>query len=147
MTVEYARDRLLASQSIFDVSTEAGLSSGSRLHDLFISFEAMTPGEYKKGGRNLIITFGFHCTPFGRCLIATTPKGICALRFFSASREEALGELQAEWPHAELIERQDVTGPIVQSIFSAQGDKRAFHLALKGTNFQIQVWRALLSIP
>lgn len=150
LTVEYAKERLAQSQSIYEASMESGLSGGGRLHDLFITFEAVTPGEYKQQGKGLDIIYGFHETPFGGCLIATTGRGICALRFVSPDEQEAvLAELQDEWPLAKFEEDAAVTRPLSERIFSTpdNGHKRPIHLLLKGTNFQVQVWRALLDIP
>lgn len=148
LTIAYAKERLRQSRSIFAVSLDAGLSSGSRLHDLFVTFEAMTPGEYKKLGEKLTITYGFHGTPFGQCLLAMTERGICALRFVSSAAEnEALAQLRGEWPRAGFVERPDRTAAVVHELFSGTARARAFHLHLKGTNFQVQVWQALLAIP
>ena len=148
LTLEYAKKLLRESHSVFDASLLSGLSSGSRLHDLFITFDAITPGEYKKFGKDLEITYGFHLTPFGLCLLATTPRGICALRFIDPhEQEQAVGQLQKEWPNAAFREQPSTTRPVIARIFSPTPPKQAFHLALKGTNFQVQVWRALLAIP
>jgi AraC family transcriptional regulator of adaptative response/methylated-DNA-[protein]-cysteine methyltransferase len=159
LTVDYAKERLAASESIYDTSLDAGLSSAGRLHDLFITFEAMTPGEYKRLGEGVTIQYGVHDTPFGRCLLASTPKGICALRFVTRPESEdeqagsteaaALEELMAEWPQATFVENPGSTGEIAARIFAREQDKgqRPFHLLLKGTNFQVQVWQALLAIP
>ena len=150
LTVEYAKGRLRESQSIFDTTLEAGLTSSGRLHDLFVTFEAVTPGEFKKFGQDLEITYGFHPSPFGECMLATTQRGICALRFTSPkSKTSIISGLKQEWPQAHFIQDQASTLPVVQSLFAPyQGNKQArFHLLLKGTNFQIQVWQALLAIP
>ncbi|HSG18133.1 MAG TPA: methylated-DNA--[protein]-cysteine S-methyltransferase [Anaerolineae bacterium] len=162
LTVDYAKERLAASESVYDTSLDAGLSSAGRLHDLFITFEAMTPGEYKRLGQGVPIRYGFHDTPFGRGLLAATPKGICALRFVAAPESEtgpgdsahsaesaALERLIQEWPQATFVEDPDETGPIAERLFSPGPDKeqKPFHLLLKGTNFQVQVWQALLAIP
>jgi AraC family transcriptional regulator of adaptative response/methylated-DNA-[protein]-cysteine methyltransferase len=162
LTVDYAKERLAAAESVYDASLDAGLSSAGRLHDLFVTFEAMTPGEYKRLGQGVTIRYGFHDTPFGRCLLATTPKGICALRFVAApeaergngetagpSEQAALDELMAEWPQAAFVEDGQATGEMAGRIFAPGQDKRRrpFHLVLKGTNFQVQVWQALLAIP
>lgn len=149
LTIEHAKEMLRQSRSILDASLAAGLSSGSRLHDLFVSFEAVTPGEYKQHGEGLVITYGYHPTPFGGCLLAMTRRGICALRFCAAGeRDECLRQLQQQWPAASFVEDVSVTLPVVTAIFKAKGrDDMTFHLALKGTNFQMQVWRALLAIP
>ena len=97
LTVEYAKDRLAESHSVYETSLDAGLSGAGRLHDLFVTFEAVTPGEYKKQGAGLVINYGFHATPFGDCLLAATPRGICALRFIRAGgRAAALADLKDE---------------------------------------------------
>jgi AraC family transcriptional regulator of adaptative response/methylated-DNA-[protein]-cysteine methyltransferase len=150
LTVEYAKERLRESHSIFDTTLDAGLSSPSRLHDLFVTFEAMTPGEYKKFGADLEITYGLHPSPFGECLLATTRRGICALRFVSSEgRAGVLSNLTQEWPLANFIEDMRTTQPVIQRLFAPfqAGKMREFHLLLKGTNFQVQVWQALLAIP
>jgi AraC family transcriptional regulator of adaptative response/methylated-DNA-[protein]-cysteine methyltransferase len=149
LTVEYAKEQLAKSHSVYDASLDSGLSGGGRLHDLFVTFEAVTPGEYKQQGEGLDIIYGFHETPFGGCLIATTGRGICALRFVAPDGQEAvLAELRNEWPLAGFEEDAAVTEPLSKRIFSApnNGHKRPMHLLLKGTNFQVQVWRALLDI-
>ena len=115
LTIEYAKERLRESRSIFDTTLDAGLSSPSRLHDLFVTFEAMTPGEYKKYGRDLEIFYGFHPTPFGECLLATTPRGICALRFvYPQSRKDIVSQLTWEWPQAIFVEKPTKTQTIVE---------------------------------
>jgi len=151
LTIEYAKEQLKDSQSVFDTALDAGLSSASRLHDLFVTFEAMTPGEYKKHGQGLVIHYGTHATPFGRCLLAQTGRGVCALRFLPlmAGAERALAELKQEWPGANFIERPDLTQGAASRLFGRMSgdDASSIHLTLKGTNFQIQVWQALLAIP
>jgi len=150
LTIEYAKERLKEAESILDTTFDAGLSSPSRLHDLFVNFEAMTPGEYKEQGAGLEIRYGFHPTPFGECLLAATKRGICALRFISPeSRGNTLTQLKREWRQADFVELPTITEPIVHRIFATvnMDDKRGFHLLIKGTNFQIQVWQALLAIP
>lgn len=151
LTVEYAKERLLESENVFDTALDAGLSGSGRLHDLFVTFEAMTPGQYKDQGQGLTIYYGLHPTSFGPCLLGKTDRGICALRFISSEdgAAQVLAELQSEWPKAHFIERDDLTQPLVKAIFSpaANGNQAPIHLAIKGTNFQIQVWQALLAIP
>jgi AraC family transcriptional regulator of adaptative response/methylated-DNA-[protein]-cysteine methyltransferase len=156
LTLEYAKERLQESHSILDVALDAGLSGPGRLHDLFVTFEAMTPGEYKKSGTGLRISYGFHDTPFGECLLATTERGICALHFVQgrffverSARSAALEQLTSHWPQASFAEEPSQTQSLVDQIFASdptQGS-RPFHLLLKGTNFQVKVWQALLSIP
>jgi AraC family transcriptional regulator of adaptative response/methylated-DNA-[protein]-cysteine methyltransferase len=150
LTIEYAKERLKEAQSILGTTLDVGLSSPSRLHDLFVTFEAMTPGEYKTQGAGMEVRYGFHPTPFGECLLAVTERGICALRFTSpVSRGEVLTQLKREWQQARFVERPTATQPIVYRIFAAvqTNDMRTLHLVVKGTNFQIQVWRALLAVP
>ena len=148
LTVEYAKQRLHETQCALATALDAGLSGPGRLHDLFITWEAMTPGEYKRHGRGLRIHYGSHPTPFGHCLLATTDRGICALYFLSASGEAgALGELQAEWPAAELVPDPTHTRPLMAQLFASSEGPHPFHLLLRGTNFQVKVWQALLTIP
>jgi len=150
LTIEYAKERLKEAQSILGTTLDVGLSSPSRLHDLFVTFEAMTPGEYKTQGAGMEVRYGFHPTPFGECLLAVTERGICALRFTSpVSRGEVLTQLKREWQQADFVELPTATQPIVHRIFAAvqTNDMRTLHLVVKGTNFQIQVWRALLAVP
>ncbi|MBE2224085.1 MAG: helix-turn-helix domain-containing protein, partial [Anaerolineae bacterium] len=104
LTLGYAKERLAASHSLLETTLDAGLSSPGRLHDLFVNFEAVTPGEYKQGGTGLEISYGFQPTPFGICLLATTERGICALRFVDSGQETAvLANLQSEWPKARWL--------------------------------------------
>jgi AraC family transcriptional regulator of adaptative response/methylated-DNA-[protein]-cysteine methyltransferase len=150
LTVEYAKQRLRDAQSVLDTALDAGLSGPGRLHDLFVTFEALTPGEFKRRGAGLRIAFGFHDTPFGQCLLATTDRGICALYFVQAGdRSAVLEQLTAHWPQARLAEDPIQTQLLVDRIFSPVSTDRSqpFHLLLKGTNFQVKVWQALLAIP
>lgn len=108
----------------------------------------MTPGEFKQQGAGLAITFGFHPSPFGEFLLAATHRGICHLGFSGQpDRTRALADLGAAWPGARLKEDPDVTAPLALRIFEPAAGDRPFNLLLKGTNFQINVWRALLRIP
>ena len=150
LTLEYAKEKLSESRSLLDTSLEAGLSGPSRLHDLFLTFVAMTPGEFKQLGAGLKIEYGFHPTPFGECLLATTDRGICHLGFLNGDDQStALNKLQQNWPGANFDENQTNTGLIVKRIFipAHTGESRPFNLLLKGTNFQVNVWKALLTIP
>ncbi|MEN8098494.1 MAG: methylated-DNA--[protein]-cysteine S-methyltransferase, partial [Chloroflexota bacterium] len=150
LTVQYAKEQLRTSRSVLDVSYDSGLSSPSRLHDRFVSIEAMTPGEYKQQAAGIEIQYGFHPTPFGECLIAVTERGICAMRFPSPEqRTQSLESLRKEWPKAHFVESNSSTREIVRQIFADTGEMRKpkHRFFLKGTNFQIHVWQALLSIP
>ncbi|UCG51732.1 MAG: methylated-DNA--[protein]-cysteine S-methyltransferase [Candidatus Latescibacterota bacterium] len=150
LTLEYSKRRLAECASLLDTSLDAGLSGPSRLHDLFVTFDAMTPGEFKVLGAGLKIGYGFHPTPFGECLLATTRRGICHLGFVDDGKRQAtLDQLEQEWPEALVVEDNTNTGSIVNRIFASEKTKATvpFHLLLKGTNFQVNVWRALLAIP
>ncbi len=150
LTLEYTKEKLVESHSLLDTSLDAGLSGPSRLHDLFVSFEAMTPGEYKQMGAGLEIQYGYALSPFGECLVASTSRGICHLGFVTqVGKMEAFHQLKQTWPEANFIQNSEQCSKIVNEIFNIDPSKtsRPFHLHLKGTNFQVNVWRALLSIP
>lgn len=150
LTLDYTKRKLARSRSILDAALDGGLSGPGRLHDLFVTFEGMSPGEYKRMGAGLEIAYGFHPTPFGECVIATTARGICHLGFVEGKRRPAaLDRLAANWPKAAYVERKGKTRTLVEQIFSPRpaGRSRPFHLLVKGTNFQVNVWQALLRIP
>ncbi len=148
LTLEHAKKLLTESKSVLDATYETGLSSPGRLHDLFVACEAVTPGEYKKQASGLTITYGFHASPFGECLLAMTERGVCNLEFVPAGgRELALAELQSKWAKATLVEDSAKTEPFAERIFNPVKDKQALPVLLKGTNFQIKVWQALLKVP
>jgi AraC family transcriptional regulator, regulatory protein of adaptative response / methylated-DNA-[protein]-cysteine methyltransferase len=148
LTVEHAKSRLAGSGSVLDLAGAVGLSGPGRLHDLFVALEAMSPGEYRAGGAGLAIRWGVHESPFGPALLALTARGICGLRFIE-SGQDGTAWLRREWPEAEL--RQDAAGtaPIVERIFQPLSSVTGRPLALlvKGSNFQVKVWRALLELP
>lgn len=148
LTVEYAKSKIAETKSLLDLTADAGLSSPGRLHDLFVKLEAMSPGEFKANGAGLQIRYGIHETSFGYCLIATTARGICNLHFLNQSDEQVAAQfLQAEWPNAEIMRDQQVTEEMCDRIFSVIQYNSPVVLHVKGTNFQIQVWRALLNLP
>jgi len=150
LTVEHAKRQLAESKPVLDATFDSGLSSPGRLHDLFVSVEAVTPGEFKTRGEGIQITYGFHPTPFGKCLIGVTPRGICWLSFHeNGSQRAVLRDLQSHWRGAELVDGAKTTAPIVNEIFSnlEKGEKASLSLLLMGTNFQLKVWQALLRIP
>lgn len=151
LTLEYAKELLAESNNLLDVTYETGLSSPGRLHDLFVTCEAITPGEYKAQGSGMTIRYGFHASPFGECLLALTDRGITALSFVQAGQQRhALVELQHNWPQADFHEDAVQTGSIVEQIFAPRSNDAngtPFKLYLKGTNFQLKVWQALLQIP
>jgi len=150
LTLEYAQHLLQeTNMSVFDVSTHVGLSSGSRLYDHFVQLTAVTPAEYKQQGEGLSIFFGIHSTPFGQTFIAVTARGICQLIFIDKqTKYQLVQNLKQVWPLAELIEDLEQTVVIVEQLFSPEpSNEKPLSLWVKGTNFQINVWRALLKIP
>ncbi len=150
LTKEYAKKLIEDSDSILNAAYDAGLSGPSRLHDLFVSCEAVTPGQYKQKGAGLTITHGIHPTLFGECLLAKTKRGICYLSFLKdRSPAELITDLAHQWPKAELIERPESVAPYIEKIFSftQNAQPAPLHLFVKGTNFQIKVWEALIKIP
>ena len=149
LTKEAAKKLLAGSESLLDAAYDVGLSGPGRLHDLFVSCEAVTPGEFKSRGEGLSIGYGFHATPFGEAMLAITDKGICALYFAAEdSREEVLARLREEWSSARIGPDQEGTGRIIERIFDRTAKAEApLTLYLRGTNFQVKVWEALLSIP
>jgi AraC family transcriptional regulator of adaptative response/methylated-DNA-[protein]-cysteine methyltransferase len=147
LTVGHAKAALQAGESVLDATYEVGLSGPSRLHDLFVTYEAMTPGEYKQQGAGLVIRYGVHPTPFGAALLLTTERGIAGLSFVDDDApEEAIEEARAAWPLSRLIEDRDATGALVARLFDGTGSEPT-RLLLKGTNFQVKVWSALLRVP
>jgi AraC family transcriptional regulator of adaptative response/methylated-DNA-[protein]-cysteine methyltransferase len=150
LTIEYAKTLLEESHSVLDATYESGLSSPGRMHDLFVSIEAVTPGEFRARGAGLQIFYGIHASPFGECLLAATERGVCDLSFITdAGREEAVAGLHRRWPGAELIESSEATQPLLDQGFptASHTGKRSITLFLRGTNFQMKVWEALLKIP
>lgn len=148
LTLERAKEVLAQSRSVLDAAYVSGLSGPGRLHDLFVNVEAMTPGEYKHRGRGLTIRYGVHPSPFGQCLIMRTARGVCGLAFASSGRSgEAFAELVRGFEAAKFVEDPGATDGIAAAIFGASPGGEDLVLHLRGTPFQIQVWRALLAIP
>ena len=147
LTKEHAKELLASSENLLDTTHQVGLSSLGRLHDLFVNTEAVTPGEYKSHGAGLTIHYGLHHTPFGKCLVATTERGICHLGFVQASEGESIDNLVSGWNQATMIEDYKTTAPLVARIFSDPNPDMPLKLHLRGTNFQIKVWEALLNVP
>ncbi len=149
LSVEHAKNLIRLKQTtLFDTALETGLSGTGRLHDLFMKIEGMTPGEYKNGGGSLQINYSFASSPFGNLIIASTAKGICYLAFADAGEEAALLELRHQFPNAKLINTTDQYQENALKIFAqdwTQADKIRLHL--RGTEFQLKVWQALLQVP
>ena len=154
LTLENAKERLLNSEPVLAAAFDSGLSGPSRLHDLFVTAEGVTPGEYKRGGSRLTIRYGVQATPFGPALLGFTGRGICHLRFLTDADEKAIhravADLEEEWPDAALVSDDASAEHLVSTIFPDSreiGGPKHLSLLLKGTNFQIKVWTALLRIP
>ena len=153
LTVEYAKSKITETRNLLELTEDVGLSSSGRLHDLFVNLEAMSPQEFKSGGVGLKICYGIHESMFGNCLIATTSRGICNLHFLDAmDNQTAALLLRKEWAKAEIISDRQVTQEISDRLFShipnpIAANQSPLVLYVKGTNFQIQVWRALLQVP
>ena len=148
LTKESAKRRL-RSATVMEAALDSGLSGAGRLHDLMLTCEGMTPGDYQRHGQGLRICFGLHESPFGGCLLAATDRGICKLAFFDTAREreQLEHELADEWGEAS-IERDDVaTRPLLHAAFTSEmRERKPLHLLLKGSRFQLKVWEALLSV-
>ncbi len=149
LSVEHAKKILKETHAtLFDASYEAGFSGTSRLHDLFINIEGMTPGEYKNGGANLFIHYDFADTPFGTVIVASTDKGICHMTFADEGREEALQRLKSSFPNAKYKHFPDKQQQDALFVFTQDWSKpHEIKLHLKGTCFQLKIWETLLKIP
>jgi AraC family transcriptional regulator of adaptative response/methylated-DNA-[protein]-cysteine methyltransferase len=152
-TLEFAKERLAQSRNVLEAAWESGLSGGGRMHDLFVTVDAVTPGEYQSGGAGLEIAIGFHGTPFGEALLGVTERGIVALSFTGGQRDAVLADLEKRWPAARIDSAAERTRPVVDQIFAGwqrEGGYAALaplRVLVKGTNFQTKVWQALLRIP
>lgn len=148
LTAEHAKELLRSGSSVLDTTFEAGLSGPGRLHDLMVSVEAMTPGEYKRQGKGLTIRYGFHPTPFGEALVAITDRGVCELAFVDESdRTTALATCRERWALSNLIPDDAATLSTVSQIFDRRPADGPIPLHVRGTNFQLRVWEALLRVP
>lgn len=151
LTLEHAKRALEGSASVLDASYDTGLSGPGRLHDLFVTYEAMTPGDYKRGAAGLAIRYGVIPSPFGPCFVGATELGLCALGFLNDMEPSgAESFFRQRWPKARLVHDAAALAPMVASIFALdghEGSAPAFRLHLMGTSFQLKVWEALLRIP
>ncbi|AKH78754.1 bifunctional helix-turn-helix domain-containing protein/methylated-DNA--[protein]-cysteine S-methyltransferase [Leptospira interrogans] len=149
ITLQNAKSILSKPQTtLFDAAFETGLSGTSRLHDLFVKIEGMTPGEFKNGGENIKIRYSFQKSIFGDYLIASTEKGICNLFFYDIPKEQIVSELKEQWERADIIEQMDENqNRVIRFFDKTLNGHEKIKLHLKGTEFQIKVWEALLKIP
>jgi AraC family transcriptional regulator, regulatory protein of adaptative response / methylated-DNA-[protein]-cysteine methyltransferase len=146
LTVEELKKELLKSRNLIEAASYVGLSAQSRVYDLFVNIEAVTPNEYKTKGRGISIEYGIHKTPFGKCLIAITERGICSIAFTEDEENDSLVTLQAEWENASIKNNQKKTKEFAEMIFDVSA-KNNFKLLVRGTKFQVKVWEALLKVP
>lgn len=147
LTTEFLKEKL-AAYNIHEASELAGLSSQSRVYDLFTTLEAVTPQEYRLHGKGISICYGIHTTPFGLALIGVTERGICWLSFLSTDDpKSAIEEMRTHWFNSTLIEDQSLTTAFVKQMFGAEHNGKKLHVFVKGTNFQVKVWEALLRLP
>jgi AraC family transcriptional regulator, regulatory protein of adaptative response / methylated-DNA-[protein]-cysteine methyltransferase len=150
LTLEHARRLLRDSASVLEAAFEVGLSGPGRLHDLFVTHEAMSPGEWKSGGAGLTMSYGFHPSPFGTALVMTTPRGLAGLAFADPGEEEAaLAHMKGRWLKADIVEDRPRTAELARRIFDTalwRADQ-PLRVVLIGTDFEIRVWETLLKIP
>ena len=150
LTLSSARDLLRSSASVLDTAYEVGLSGPGRLHDLFVTHEAMSPGEWKAAGEGLTVTYGFHPCPFGTALVMTTPRGLAGLALADAGKEKAaLRDMKSRWPRAKYVEDFTATAATAKRIFDTNlwRPEQPLRVVLIGTDFEVRVWEKLLTIP
>ena len=150
LTLDGARRLLRDSASVLDASYEVGLSGPGRLHDLFVTHEAMSPGEWKSGGEGLTMHFSFHPSPFGQALVMATDRGLAGLAFADPGKERAtLADMKRRWPRANYVENAAHTAPIAQRVFDSKQwrSQQPLRVVLIGTDWEVRVWEALLQIP
>ena len=150
LTLDGARQLLRDSASVLEATYEVGLSGPGRLHDLFVTHEAMSPGEWKHGGAGLTMRFGFHPSPFGQALVMATERGLAGLAFADEGKEpKVLADMKRRWPKAGYVADQTRTAPIAQRIFdpSQWRSSEPLRVVLIGTDWEVRVWDALLHIP
>ncbi len=150
LTLSHARDLLRSSVSVLDTAYEVGLSGPGRLHDLFVTHEAMSPGEWKAHGEGLTISYGFHPCPFGIALVMTTPRGLAGLALADAGKErKALADMRSRWPKARYVEDFAATASTARRIFDPAlwRAEQPLRVVLIGTDFEVRVWEKLLTIP
>ena len=150
LTLSHARDLLRGAASVLDASYEVGLSGPGRLHDLFVTHEAMSPGEWKTGGEGLTITYGFHPCPFGMALVMVAPRGLAGLALADAGKQRAaLRDMRARWPKARYVEDFAATAATARRIFDSAlwRPEQPLRVVMIGTDFEVRVWEKLLAIP
>jgi AraC family transcriptional regulator of adaptative response/methylated-DNA-[protein]-cysteine methyltransferase len=150
LTLDHAKGLLRDSASILDAALDSGLSGPGRLHDLFVTHEAMSPGEWKNGGAGLTLRYGFHPSPFGTAIVIATSRGLSGLAFADPGGEKAaLADMTRRWPSATYVEDHEGTAPLAQRIFDTRlwRSDQPLRVVLIGTDFEVRVWETLLRIP
>ena len=150
LTLDHAKNLLRDSASVLDAALDSGLSGPGRLHDLFVTHEAMSPGEWKNGGTGLILRYGFHPSPFGTAIVIATNRGLAGLAFADPGEEQiAFADMKSRWPNATYVEDGDSTAALAQRIFDTRlwRQDQPLRVILIGTDFEVRVWETLLKIP
>jgi AraC family transcriptional regulator of adaptative response/methylated-DNA-[protein]-cysteine methyltransferase len=150
LTLDHAKGLLRNSASVLDAALDSGLSGPGRLHDLFVTHEAMSPGEWKNGGAGMTLAYGFHASPFGTALVIASGRGLAGLAFADPGEEQAaLADMQRRWPRAAYVEDSEGTAALAQRIFdtSLWRADQPLRVVLIGTDFEVRVWETLLKIP
>ena len=150
LTLDHAKGLLRDSASVLDAALDSGLSGPSRLHDLFVTHEAMSPGEWKAGGAGMTLQYGFHPSPFGTAIVIASGRGLAGLAFADPGQEQtALADMRRRWPNATCVEDHAGTAALAQRIFDTRlwRPDQPLRVVLIGTDFEVRVWEALLKIP
>lgn len=150
LTIDFLKEKLAMSKSIMEATELAGLSSQSRVYDLFTTLEGVTPQEYRTRGQGIQVSFGIHPTPFGMALLGTTERGICWISFIASDEDpkHSIEQMKEHWHNALFREDESITASLIDRIFyTPQKNAGPLHLFVKGTTFQLKVWEALLRIP
>ena len=150
LTLDHAKHLLRDSASVLDAALDSGLSGPGRLHDLFVTHEAMSPGEWKHGGAGLTLRYGFHASPFGSAVVMASGRGLAGLAFADPGEEHAaLADMRARWPNATYVEDIEGTAPLAQRVFNTRmwRPEQPLRVVLIGTDFEVRVWETLLKIP
>jgi AraC family transcriptional regulator of adaptative response/methylated-DNA-[protein]-cysteine methyltransferase len=150
LTLDHAKSLLRDSASVLDAALDSGLSGPGRLHDLFVTHEAMSPGEWKNGGAGMTLAYGFHPSPFGTALVMASGRGLAGLAFADPGEEQAaLADMQRRWPRASYVHDGSATIALAQRIFDTRlwRADQPLRVVLIGTDFEVRVWETLLKIP
>jgi AraC family transcriptional regulator, regulatory protein of adaptative response / methylated-DNA-[protein]-cysteine methyltransferase len=150
LTLDHAKALLRDSASVLDAALDSGLSGPGRLHDLFVTHEAMSPGEWKTGAAGITLTYGFHASPFGTAIVIASGRGLAGLAFADPGEEQtAFADMRRRWPRASFVEDQAATAALAQRIFDPKlwRPEQPLRVVLIGTDFEVRVWQTLLKIP